>query len=201
MNLTLKRRLWYQLITKLVKNVHSSMWVLLEMVARWNIVLHWYYGWHGEVITTTTILSSCLFNHKASIGPIKTNLLLQAAFCSPNLNKFAKLVHNVVSSFSLHSRWIGLEVTHIQCLWKKMLDVNSYKLNKGIFTFNIPMKNCPPLFTHQSLNPLCPPLSTHMQVLVIPFKIVLLEKFQWPLQHLWQNHKMIQQLHLEWWFN
>jgi len=42
---------------------------------------------------------------------------------------------------------------------KRKLDGNSHMPDKGVYTINIPMTNCPPPSMHQSLDPLCIPLS------------------------------------------
>jgi len=51
-----------------------------------------------------------LFDHKVSIGP--------------NSNKFAKVVHNVVYGFPLHSKGIGLEDDTCSVFMKRKLDGN-----------------------------------------------------------------------------
>jgi hypothetical protein len=56
---------------------------------------------------------------------------------SPNLNNFAKAIHNVVFRSPLHSRGIGLEEeTHLVFV-KVKLHGNSHKSSKGIYTINI----------------------------------------------------------------
>jgi hypothetical protein len=53
-----------------------------------------------------------------------------------------KVVHNVVSSSPLHYKGIGLEGDKHLMFAKRKLDANSNILDMGIFTFNIPIKNC-----------------------------------------------------------
>jgi hypothetical protein len=56
---------------------------------------------------------------------------------SPNLNNFAKAIHNVIFGSPLYSRGIGLE-GEIQLMFVKVkLDGNSHKPNKCIYTINI----------------------------------------------------------------
>jgi hypothetical protein len=87
-----------------------------------------------------------LFDHKISIGP--------------NPNKFAKVVHNVVCGSPLHSKGIGLEDDTCLMFMKRKMDGNSHIINKGTFTFIIPMKNCLHTLSHSSFNPLCLTLFT-----------------------------------------
>ncbi len=82
-----------------------------------------------------------MFDHKVSIRP--------------NLDKFAKVVHNVVYGSPLHSKGIGLEDHTSLVFMKRKSDGNSQITNKGTLTFNIPMKNCLPTLAHWSFDPLC----------------------------------------------
>jgi hypothetical protein len=56
---------------------------------------------------------------------------------SPNLNNFAKAIHNVAFSSPLYSRGIGLEGDIHLMFVKVKLDGNSHRPNKGIYTINI----------------------------------------------------------------
>jgi hypothetical protein len=56
---------------------------------------------------------------------------------SPNLNNFAKAIHNVVFGSPLHSRGIGWEGdTHLVFV-KAKLHGNSHRSSKGIYAINI----------------------------------------------------------------
>jgi hypothetical protein len=132
--------------TNFAKNVHSSpCGFLLEMVAIWfNRLVHYHYRCHGEVYVATTILSYFLFGNKASTWPTKMDLIFHVPCHSPNLNKFAKAICNVVSTFSLHSRGFGLEGKTCSMFVKRKLDENSHRHDKSIYIINIPMTNFPP---------------------------------------------------------
>jgi hypothetical protein len=142
--------------TNLVESVCSSM---LEMVARWKqtCTLPLWMTWWSLCCNNNFII--CFKMNKACTWPIDVNLLLCATSYSPNLNKFAKIICNVVFSSLLHSRGIGLEGKTRSMFVKRKLDGNSHKLDKGVYTINIPMTNYPPPSMHQSLDPLCIPLS------------------------------------------
>lgn len=99
------------------------------------------------------------FSNKTSTGPTVVDFFLHAASRSPNLDKFVKVVRNVVSSSPLHSRGIGFEGKTCLVFVKRKLDDNAHKLDKGIYIINIPKKNCPFPSMHQSLYPLCIPFS------------------------------------------
>jgi hypothetical protein len=73
-----------------------------------------------------------LFGNKIGTQPIIMDLLY-----SPNLNNFAKAIHNVVFRSPFHSRGIGLEgETHLVFV-KVKLHGNSHRPSKGIYTINI----------------------------------------------------------------
>jgi hypothetical protein len=76
---------------------------------------------------------------------------------SSNLNKFAKVMHNVVSSSPLHSKGIGLEGDAHLMYVRRKLDGNFHRLHKSVFTINIPMRNRSFAPMHSSPNPLCAP--------------------------------------------
>jgi hypothetical protein len=90
---------------------------------------------------------------------IDVDLFLHVASYSPNSYKFAKTIHNVVFSSPLHSGGISLEGETHSMFVKKKLDGNSRMLDKGVYTINMPMTNCPLPSMHQNMDPLCIPLS------------------------------------------
>jgi len=98
-----------------------------------------------------------LSSSKVGTRPIDVDLLLCVASYSPNLDKFVKVVYNVVFGSPLHLRGIGLERETHSMFVKRKLNGNSHWPNKGIYRVNIPMTNCPPPSTRQSLDPLCIP--------------------------------------------
>jgi hypothetical protein len=101
-----------------------------------------------------------LFGNKVGTKPIKVDLLLGAAPCSPNLDKFVKAIYNVFGS-PLHSKGIILDTKTHSMFVKRKLNVNSHKLDKGIYIINIlAMTNFLALSTHQNLDPLCILFST-----------------------------------------
>ncbi len=97
-----------------------------------NKFVHCHYGWHGVVCVATTILSYFLFGNKIGTWPIIMDFLY-----SPNLNNFAKAIHNVVFSSPFHSRGIGLEGEAYVVFVKVKLHGNSHRPSKGIYTINI----------------------------------------------------------------
>jgi hypothetical protein len=52
------------------------------------------------------------------------------------------VVRNLVSSSPLHFRGIGLKCDTHSMFVKRKLHTNSNRLDMGIFTINMPMKNC-----------------------------------------------------------
>jgi hypothetical protein len=75
------------------------------------------------------------------------------------------VVRNVVLGSPLHSRGIGLEGDTHSMFVKRKLDANSNRLDMGIFTINIPMKNCLLAIMHKSLDLLCAPFfGAHLSV-------------------------------------
>jgi hypothetical protein len=96
-----------------------------------------------------------LSNSKANTWPTEIDLLLCAISYSPNLNKFVKVVCNVVFSSLWHSRGIGLEGETHSMFVKWKLDGNSHKFDKDVYTINILITNYLLPSTHQSLDSLC----------------------------------------------
>lgn len=132
-----KRRLWYQQ-PSLQRVFNLTCGFLLEMVTRWQQIC--------ILLFCTLILQQLfyfifLFDHKLSI--------------QPNLDKFAKVVHNVMYGSPLHSKGIGLEDDKCLVFMKRKLDGNWQITNEGTSTFSIPMKNCLPTLSHWSFDPLC----------------------------------------------
>lgn len=108
-------------IINLAKNVHSSMWVSTRNGCKVKTNLY--------TTTMDNVVSSIFqqqFYHFLKFGsivgtwPIEINLFLRVASCSLNLDKFVKVVCNVVLGSPLHSKGIGLEVdTHSMFMKKK----------------------------------------------------------------------------------
>ncbi len=82
-----------------------------------------------------------LSSSKANTWPTEIDLLLCAISYSPNLNKFVKVVCNVVFSSLWHSRGISLEGETHSMFVKWKLDGNSHKFDKDVYTINIPITN------------------------------------------------------------
>jgi hypothetical protein len=117
--------------TKLTKSVHSYMWVFVRNGHKVKTNL---YTTTLHVNIATILLLKKLFDHKVCIRP--------------NPDKFAKVVHNVMYGSPLHSKGIGLEDDTCSMFMKRKLDGNSHIINKGTFTFSIPINNCLPTFSH-----------------------------------------------------
>ncbi len=121
-----------------------------------------------------------LFGNKISTWPTRMDLLYP-----PNLNNFAKAIHNVIFGSPLYSRGIGLEgETHLVFV-KVKLDGNSHRPNKGIYTINI----YPWQFVHlHSHIKVWIPRGFHSQLhnpmLVTPIRTPYMKKFPllWHLQ-------------------
>jgi hypothetical protein len=134
-----------------------------------------------------------LFGNKIGTWPTIMDLLY-----SPNLNNFAKAIHNVFFGSPLYSRGIGLEwKTHLMFM-KVKLDGNSNKPNKGIYTINVYPWQFFHLHSHIKIwIPCAFHFRLHNRMLVTPIRTPHMKKF--PLmQHLW-SLVMFQHLHLEWW--
>ncbi len=89
-----------------------------------------------------------------SIGPIETYLLFREASHSLNLDKFAKVVCNVV--FGSHSLSKGIRLEGDTCLMsmKRKFDGKSHMPFKNVFTINMPIKNKP--LAHVCIHTPCP---------------------------------------------
>ncbi len=123
----------------------------------------------------------CMFLFGNKTGTWPTRFLLYP----PNLNNFAKAIHNVIFGSPLYSRGIGLEGdTHLVFV-KVKLDGNSHRPNKGIYTINIYPWQFVHLHSHIKVWIPCGFHSQlHNPMLVTPIKTPYMKKFPllWHLQ-------------------